>query len=36
VKELHVIDGAHFDLYDIPHYVDPAITKINEFFTKHL
>lgn len=37
VKELHVIDGGtHFDFYDIPQYVDPAITKINEFFTKHL
>ena len=37
VKELHVIDGGtHFDFYDRPQYVGPAITKINEFFTKHL
>lgn len=29
VKELHVIDGStYFDFYDIPQYVDPAITKI--------
>jgi fermentation-respiration switch protein FrsA (DUF1100 family) len=37
VKELHVIDGGmHFDFYDLPQYVGPAVTKINEFFTIHL
>ena len=35
-KELHVIEGGtHFDFYDRPQYVGPAITKINEFFTNH-
>jgi len=37
LKELEVIDGGmHFDFYDRPHYVDPAVAKINEFFTRHL
>jgi uncharacterized protein len=36
-KELYVIDdGTHFDFYDQPEYVGPAVTKINEFFTNHL
>jgi fermentation-respiration switch protein FrsA (DUF1100 family) len=36
-KELYVIDdGMHFDFYDQPEYVGPAVTKINEFFTKRL
>ena len=36
-KELHVIDGGtHFDFYDRPQYVGPAVTKIDEFFTNHL
>src|ERR671918_2412090 len=35
-KELHVIEGGtHFDFYDRPQYVGPAITKITEFFTNH-
>jgi fermentation-respiration switch protein FrsA (DUF1100 family) len=37
VKELHVIEGGmHFDFYDLPRYVGPAVTRINEFFTIHL
>ena len=37
VKELYVIEGGtHFDFYDRPQYVGPAITRINEFFTSHL
>ncbi|MEN1835450.1 alpha/beta hydrolase [Pseudomonas lijiangensis] len=36
-KELVVIPGAsHFDLYDKPQYVNPAVTKLAEFFGKHL
>ncbi|MBX8536504.1 alpha/beta hydrolase [Pseudomonas cichorii] len=36
-KELVVIPGAsHFDLYDKPQYVNPAVTKLTEFFGKHL
>jgi fermentation-respiration switch protein FrsA (DUF1100 family) len=37
VKELYVIEGGtHFDFYDRPQYVGPAITRINEFFTNRL
>ena len=37
VKEFHLIEGGtHFDFYDRPEYVDPAVTKINEFVTHHL
>jgi uncharacterized protein len=36
VKELYVIEGGtHFDFYDRPQYVGPAIARINEFFTNH-
>jgi fermentation-respiration switch protein FrsA (DUF1100 family) len=36
-KEIHWIDGAsHADLYDKKQYVDPAVEKLAEFFTKHL
>ncbi len=36
-KELLVIPGAsHFDLYDKPQYVTPAVDKMAEFFGKHL
>ncbi len=36
-KELLVIPGAsHFDLYDKPQYVTPALDKMAEFFGKHL
>lgn len=36
-KELFVIPGAsHFDLYDKPQYVTPAVEKLAEFFSKHL
>jgi hypothetical protein len=35
-EELYVIDdGMHFDFYDRPEYVGPAVTKINEFLTNH-
>jgi hypothetical protein len=35
--ELHLIEGGtHFDFYDRPQYAGPAVTKINEFFAKHL
>jgi fermentation-respiration switch protein FrsA (DUF1100 family) len=37
VKEFQLIEGGtHFDFYDRAQYVDPAVTKINEFFTHHL
>jgi fermentation-respiration switch protein FrsA (DUF1100 family) len=37
LKELMVIPGAsHFDLYDKPQYVTPAVDKMAEFFGKHL
>ncbi len=36
-KELLLIHGAsHFDLYDKPQYVTPAVDKMAEFFGKHL
>jgi fermentation-respiration switch protein FrsA (DUF1100 family) len=36
-KELHLLPGGtHFDLYDQAEYVDPAISKIDAFFKKHL
>lgn len=36
-KELFMIDGAtHVDLYDVTKYVDQAIDKLNDFFTKNL
>jgi fermentation-respiration switch protein FrsA (DUF1100 family) len=36
-KELLVIDGAmHFDIYDKPEYVEPAVAKIDSFFRAHL
>ncbi|MER8002141.1 alpha/beta hydrolase [Streptomyces sp. NPDC095613] len=36
-KELMVVPGAsHFDLYDKPAYVEPAVERMAEFFTKHL
>jgi hypothetical protein len=36
-KELLIIPGAsHFDLYDKPQYVTPAVDKMAEFFGKHL
>ncbi|CAO3637250.1 unnamed protein product [Cunninghamella blakesleeana] len=36
-KELYIVDGAsHFDLYDLPQYVDPAVTKLDSFFTQYL
>jgi fermentation-respiration switch protein FrsA (DUF1100 family) len=37
VKEFYLIEGGtHFDFYDRPPYVDPAVAKINEFLTSHL
>lgn len=36
-KELFVIDGAtHIALYDVPAYVDQAVTRLVSFFTTHL
>ncbi len=36
-KELFVIDGAtHIDLYDRPQFVTPAVSKLKEFFGRHL
>lgn len=36
-KELFIIDGAtHFDLYDKPEYVDPAVDRLTDFFGRHL
>ncbi|MEV8390151.1 MULTISPECIES: alpha/beta hydrolase [unclassified Streptomyces] len=36
-KELFLIEGGtHFDFYDRPEYVDPAVTKIDSFLRTHL
>ncbi len=36
-KELFLIDGGtHFDFYDQPEYVEPAVAKIDSFFKAHL
>jgi fermentation-respiration switch protein FrsA (DUF1100 family) len=36
-KELFLIDGGtHFDFYDQPEYVEPAVAKIDGFFKAHL
>ncbi|WP_044874469.1 alpha/beta hydrolase [Pseudomonas sp. LFM046] len=36
-KELMIVPGAsHFDLYDQPEYVNPAVEKLAEFFGKNL
>lgn len=36
-KELVILEGgSHFDLYDIPEYVDQAVVKATEFLGKHL
>lgn len=36
-KELHVIEGAtHIDLYDRPQFVTPAVSKLADFFGRHL
>jgi len=36
-KELMVVPGAsHFDLYDKPQYVTPAVDKLSAFFGEHL
>ena len=36
-KDLLVVEGAsHYDLYDIPKYVDQAVNKLTEFYGKHL
>lgn len=36
-KELLLLaGGTHFDLYDRPEYVDPAIARIDAFFKNHL
>lgn len=36
-KDLCIIDGAsHYDLYDIPEYVDQAVDKLQTFYRRHL
>ena len=36
-KTLHVIEGAnHMSLYDVPEYVDQAVTQLGEFFNRTL
>ncbi len=36
-KELFLVEGGtHFDFYDQPEYVTPALAKIETFFKKHL
>ncbi|HET6291975.1 MAG TPA: alpha/beta hydrolase [Kribbella sp.] len=36
-KELFLIEGGtHFDFYDRPDYVEPAVAKIDSFLTTHL
>lgn len=35
--DLMVIDGAgHYELYDDPRHVDPAVDRLATFFSKHL
>lgn len=36
-KELYTVEGAsHIDMYDIPQYVDQAVNKLTEYFTRYL
>ncbi|MEJ6979996.1 alpha/beta hydrolase [Pedobacter sp. P351] len=36
-KELFIVKGAtHMDLYDIPEYVAPAVSKLKQFYSKNL
>jgi len=36
-KERHVIQGAtHIDLYDRPQFVTPAVSRLADFFRRHL
>ena len=36
-RELHVIEGAtHIDMYDRPQFVTPAVSKLADFFGRHL
>ena len=36
-KMLHVVEGAdHMDLYDVPNYVDEAVSKLAPFFQAKL
>ncbi|MFE4373005.1 alpha/beta hydrolase, partial [Streptomyces sp. NPDC056835] len=36
-KELFLIeDGTHFDFYDLPEFVTPAVTKIDSFLRNSL
>lgn len=36
-KDIQVMEGAsHFDLYDRPQYVDPAVERFTAFFREHL
>lgn len=36
-RELYIIPNAtHIDLYDVPQYVDKAVTKLNSFYKKYL
>jgi hypothetical protein len=36
-KELYLVDGGtHFDFYDKPEYVEPAVAKIDSFLRTHL
>lgn len=36
-KELTIVPGAsHFDLYDKPEYVTPAVAKLTDFFSRNL
>ncbi|KAF4978719.1 hypothetical protein FDECE_18172 [Fusarium decemcellulare] len=36
-KDIVVLDGAsHFDLYDRPQYVEPAVTRLAQFYKEQL
>jgi fermentation-respiration switch protein FrsA (DUF1100 family) len=36
-KELVLVEGGrHFDFYDLPEYVEPAVARIDIFFRAHL
>ena len=36
-RDLMVVEGAgHYDMYDRPEYVDPAVERLAAFYREHL
>jgi len=36
-KHMHIVEGSnHMKLYDVPKYVDEAVSVLGPFFKKHL